>query len=376
MANNLGVGIIGCGNISSAYMALGPLFKGIEVKACADINAEAAKARAEEFNIDAHSVDELLARNDIDIVVNLTIPAAHFEIGMQVLNAGKHLYSEKPFVLSKEEGAQLLSKASAAGLRVGSAPDTFLGGSHQLVRHLIDEGHVGKILSGTAIVQNHGLEGWHPNPDFFYLPGAGPVLDIGPYYISNLVQLIGPVKEVQAMTSKGQESRTIANGPRDGEKVPVKTPTTIHALLRFESGAQVTLLTSWDVWSHNHENMQLYGEHGSLYIPDPNFFGGEVRVTKAAEEVALPVWDHPFGKPNFSDNDIEKANYRGAGLSDMAQAIHEGRPHRCSAEFALHVVDVMTSILTAGETGGLVSIDSTCERPEPLDAAAAASLMV
>lgn len=375
MSNELGVGIIGCGNISSAYMALGPLFKGIEVRACADINADAAKARAEEFGIDALSVDDMLARKDIDIIVNLTIPSAHFDIGIQVLDAGKHLYSEKPFVLSKAEGEQLLAKASEKGLRVGSAPDTFLGGSHQLARHIIDQGEVGKILSGTAVVQNHGLEDWHPNPDFFYQPGAGPVLDIGPYYISNLVQLIGPVKEVLAMTSTGQSSRTIGNGAREGEAIAVTTPTTIHSLLRFESGAHITLVTSWDVWSHTHENMQLYGEHGSLFIPDPNFFGGKLRLTKNADQVALPVWEHPFSKENYGD-DNEHANYRGAGLADMAQAINEGRPHRCSAEFAHHVVDVMTSILKAGESDGLVSINTTCERPEPLDAVAAAALMV
>ena len=374
MIDTLGVGIIGCGNISSAYMSLGPLFKGIEVRACADINLEAAKERAEEFGIEALTVEELLDRDDIDIVVNLTIPAAHFEICSKILEAGKHVYSEKPFVLSKSEGDALLEKAKASDLRIGSAPDTFLGGSHQLVRHLIDSGSVGKILSGTAVVQSHGAESWHPNPDFFYLPGAGPVLDIGPYYIANLVQLIGPVKEVMAMTSSGSDTRTIGNGPREGETVPVETPTTIHAILRFESGAQITLLTSWDVWSQSHSNMELYGEDGSLFIPDPNFFGGDVRFTKQAEEQTLPSWEHPFSINNFEDN--EKANYRGAGLSDMAIAIQEDRPHRCSAEFAHHVVDVMTSILEAGEKGEVVKIATSCERPEPLGGAAAKALMV
>lgn len=374
MTNTLGVGIIGCGNISSAYMALGPLFKGIEVRACADIDLSAAQARAEEFGIDAHSVDDLLARDDIDIVVNLTIPAAHFEISSKILDAGKHVYSEKPFVLSKEEGEALVKKANAANLRVGSAPDTFLGGSHQLARQLIDQGKCGKILSGTAMVQGHGMESWHPNPDFFFLPGAGPVLDIGPYYISNLVQLIGPVKEVFAMTSRASDTRTIGNGPREGEKIPVETPTTIHAILRFESGAQITLLTSWDVWSHSHGNMELYGEDGTLYLPDPNFFGGEVSLTSKGDAVALPKSDHPFSVENFGD-DNEHANYRGAGLSDMAIAIQENRAHRCSAEFAHHVVDVMTSILASGESGHVVSIDTSCNRPEPLDAEAARALM-
>ncbi len=373
MINTLGVGIIGCGNISTAYMQLGPLFKGIEVRACADIDLAAAKVRADEFGIDAVAVDELLVREDIDIVVNLTIPAAHYEIASKILDAGKHVYSEKPFVLSKAQGEDLLQHAAARGLRIGSAPDTFLGGSHQLVRHLIDEGACGKILSGTAVVQGHGMEDWHPNPDFFFLPGAGPVLDIGPYYISNLVQLIGPVESVMALSDSPTTTRTIGNGPREGEVIPVKTPTTIHALLRFVSGAQITLITSWDVWSHSHGHMELYGEMGSVFLPDPNFFGGDVRLTAKGENAALPNWNHPFSVNNQDDN--ERANYRGAGLSDMAMAIQAGRPHRCSAEFAHHVVDVMTSILAAGESGQAVRVSTRCDRPEPLDADAATALM-
>jgi len=375
MSRSLGVGIIGCGNISEAYMKLGPLFRGFDVRACADINLAAAEARAEQFSISAHSVDDLLARNDIDIIVNLTIPAAHFEVCSQALDAGKHVYSEKPFVLSVAEGESILAKAAANGLRVGSTPDTFLGGSHQLARHLIDAGRLGKVLSGTAAVQGHGMESWHPNPDFFYLPGAGPILDIGPYYIANLVQLIGPVKEVMAMVDTPSTERTIANGDREGEVIPVKTPTTIHALLRFHSGAQITLLTSWDVWSHSLGNMELYGEKGSLYLADPNFFGGDMRLTDGPDTIELPDWDHPFSVLNFGDEN-EYANYRGAGLADMAQAIMEGKPHRCAAEFAHHAVDVMTSILQAGETGKRITLGTTCERPEPLDAAAARALMV
>ena len=371
MVEKLGVGVIGCGNISSAYFRLAPLFKGIEMRACADLNMDAAHAQAEAFGLEAASVDGLLARDDIDIVVNLTIPAAHREVSEKILDAGKHVYSEKPFVLSAAEGEAILAKANAAGLRVGSAPDTFMGGAHQLVRHLIDQGAIGAVTSGTAIVQGHGMESWHPNPDFFFLPGAGPVLDIGPYYISNLVQLIGPVASVQAVTSTPADTRTIGNGAREGEEIPVKTPTTIHATLQFQSGAVITLLASWDVWSHTHSNMELYGETGTLYVPDPNFFGGDVRVTSQDEDAELPHWDHPFSVPNEDD----RANYRAAGLSDMAIALQEGRPHRCNAEFAHHVVDVMTSILQAGEAGHRVTVQSTCTRPEPLDGAAARALL-
>ncbi|MBO0344231.1 Gfo/Idh/MocA family oxidoreductase [Roseibium sp. CAU 1637] len=372
MTKTLGIGILGCGNISAAYMRLSPLFRGIEVRACADINEAAAKARAEEFSLRAETVEGLLAADDIDIVVNLTVPNAHFEVSKKVLEAGKHVYSEKPFVLSVEEGQELARIAKAKGLRVGSAPDTFLGGSHQLARHLIDSDAVGKITSGTCFVQSPGMEMWHPNPDFFFQPGGGPILDLGPYYVSNLVQLLGPVKRVVAMCSKGSPERTITSQPRFGEKIPVGTPTTIHAVLQFHSGAQITYCASWDVWQHGHSNMELYGRNGTLHVPDPNFFGGEVRMTELGSFVNINgSWDHPFSKAN----DRTHANYRTAGLADMAQGILENRPHRCSLEFSLHVVDVMTAILASGEQGAFIDIKTTCDRPEALDPQAAQGLL-
>ncbi|MCT8161790.1 Gfo/Idh/MocA family protein [Pseudoruegeria sp. SHC-113] len=372
MADTLGVGILGCGNISAAYLRLAPMFKGIKIRAVADINPAAAEARAAEFGVRAESVDGLMAATDVDIIVNLTIPNAHFETSMAALRAGKHVYSEKPFVLSLDEGQQIKALSEEKGLRVGSAPDTFLGGVHQHARHLIDTGAVGKITSGTAHVMSFGLEHWHPNPDFFFQPGAGPVLDIGPYYITNLIQLIGPIARVSAMTATPRTKRLITSEPRNGEYVEVTTPTTIHALLEFASGAVVTLGTSWDVFSHRHGNMELYGEKGSLYVPDPNFFGGPLEITEKTTLVALPEgWDHPFEKVN----DGERANYRTAGLADMAVAIQEGRKHRCDQDLALHAVDVMTSILKAGETGQVLEITTTCERPEALGPDAARALM-
>ena len=214
MSKTLGIGVIGCGNISAAYMRLAPMFAGIEMRACADMNMDAAKARAEEFGLRAETVDGLLGSDDIDIVVNLTVPNAHHEVSTRILKSGKHAYSEKPFVLSVEEGQSLKSLADAKGLRVGSAPDTFMGGAHQLARSLVDTGAVGKITSGTCFVQSPGMEMWHPNPDFFFKPGGGPILDLGPYYVSNLVQLLGPVRRVVAMTSKGFDERTITSEPR------------------------------------------------------------------------------------------------------------------------------------------------------------------
>jgi predicted dehydrogenase len=376
MARKLGVGIIGCGNISTTYFNFAPLFKGIEVRACADINPAAAKAKAKEYGVRALSVDGLLAADDVDIVVNLTIPAVHYDISRQALDAGKHVYSEKPFVLSVKEGLDLKKRAARKKLRIGSAPDTFLGGSHQLVRDLIDQGKLGVITGGTCHVMGRGMEHWHPNPDFFFLPGAGPVLDLGPYYITNLIQLLGPVASVAALSSTPRTERVIANGPRNGEKIPVKTPTTIHALLKFDSGAVVTLGTSWDVWQNGHAPMELYGEAGTVYVPDPNFFGGTVRYTQGAKEMKkLPAWNHPFGVPNQKHSVGMMANYRTAGLSDMALAIQSGRPHRCSMELALHAVDVMTAILKSGETGKFVAMQTTCERPAALGPKEARALL-
>ena len=328
---------------------------------------EAAKARAEEFQVRAETVDDLLEADDIDIIVNLTIPAVHYDVSKNILDAGKHVYSEKPFVLTVEEGLDLKSRAGKKGLRIGSAPDTFLGASHQLARDLIDKGKVGKITSGTAYVMSHGMEHWHPNPDFFFQPGAGPVLDIGPYYITNLIQLIGPVRRVAAISSTPRTERIITSKPRFGEKLKVTTPTTIHALLEFGNGAVITLDTSWDVWSHGHTPMELYGEEGTIHVPDPNFFGGEVAFTKHDAPVKkAPKWEHPFGVPNQKHAAGTLANYRTAGLADMAIAISADRPHRCSMELALHTVEVMTGILKAGETKSFVEMTTTCERPAAL----------
>jgi predicted dehydrogenase len=377
MARKLGVGIIGCGNISTTYFSLSPLFKGIEVKACADINPAAAKAKAKEYGVRAESVDALLEDKDVDIVVNLTIPAVHYEISRRALDAGKHVYSEKPFVLTVTDGLDLKARADPRGLRIGSAPDTFFGGAHQLARNLIDTGKLGKITGGTCFVMSRGMEHWHPNPDFFFQPGAGPILDIGPYYVTNLIQLIGPVKRVVALGATPRTHRTITNGPRHGERVPVGTPTTIHAVLEFASGALVTLAGSWDVWSHGHAPIELYGEEGTLFLPDPNFFGGDVRLTQAATPVDPPTpWEHALGVANQKRPTGAVANYRTAGLADMALSILEGRPQRCSLDLALHAIDVLTGILTASDTGCAVAMQTTCERPTALGPDEARALLV
>jgi predicted dehydrogenase len=372
----LGIGIIGCGNISTAYLKLAPLFKGLEVRAVADINMEAATARAAEFNVKAQSVDDLLANPALDIVINLTIPDAHYPITKRILEAGKHAYSEKPLVLTLEQGTTLRDLAKAKGLSVGCAPDTFLGGAHQQARAILDEGTIGEITTGNAAIQAHGPESWHPSPEFFYQPGAGPIMDMGPYYIATLINLLGPVKRVGALTSSAEPERTIGSGPRQGQKIKVNTPSNIQALLEFHSGATISFSASWDVWHHKRNHFELYGTKGTLYVPDPNFFGGTVEVALAGGEAQVQTpWDHPFGVINQNHNGRDLANYRTSGLADMAQAHMEGRDHRCSLERTLHGVDVMTSILKSGETGQFVTLTTTCTRPAALGIAEARALL-
>lgn len=378
MTRDLGVGIIGCGNISDTYLRLAPLFRGIEIRACADRVMAAAEARGREFGVPAMTVDQLLASDDIAVVVNLTIPDAHYEVTRQALEAGKHVYSEKPFVLSVENGLRLKAIADERRLLVGSAPDTFLGGASQLARKLIDEGALGTVTSGTAHVMSHGMEGWHPNPDFFFRPGAGPVLDVGPYYVANLINLIGPVKRLAALANSASPTRTIGGaGPRRGETIPVLTPTTLHAVLEFANGAVVTLGASWDVWAHRHGHMELYGTEGTLFLPDPNWFGGTVELA-GPDGRARPIDSagHPFSVPNHGQPEPSLANYRTAGLADMALALIEGREARCALERALHGIEVMTAILKSAETGAFVDLQTTCTRPAPLDAEAARALLV
>ncbi|CAN7334196.1 Gfo/Idh/MocA family protein [Neorhizobium sp. LjRoot104] len=368
MPKELGVGIMGCGNISTTYFKLSPLFKGLKVLACADINEQAAEMRAEEYGVKAQSIDELLANDELDVIVNLTIPAAHFAVSKAILEAGKHVYSEKPLVITLEEGKALQALAREKGLSVGCAPDTFLGGAHQLARKYIDEGGVGRITSGTCHVMSPGMEMWHPNPGFFFLEGGGPILDLGPYYIANLINLIGPVKRVGALTSMASPTRDVTSeGPFKGQSIPVETPTNIHALLEFVSGATITLSASWDVWSHRHANMELYGTEGSIFVPDPNFFGGTVEASGRNKDIRpLEPWNHPFGIDNQEHPQGPRANYRTAGLADMAMALIEGRDARCSLERTLHGIDVMASILKSGEEGRFIELSTTCTQPAAL----------
>jgi predicted dehydrogenase len=378
MMKKLGLGIIGCGNISTSYLRLAPLFKGLEVRGVADMNMEVARARAAEFNTTAQSVDDLLANGDIDIIINLTIPEAHYPITKRILEAGKHAYSEKPLVLTLEQGETLRALAKAKNLSVGCAPDTFLGGSHQQARALIDEGRLGRITTGSAAIQGHGPEIWHPSPEFFYQPGAGPIMDMGPYYFASLINLLGPVARVGALTSSADTTRTIGSGERKGQQIAVNTPSNIQAILEFHSGATISFSASWDVWSHKRNHFELYGTEGTLFVPDPNFFGGKLEIggkDGVISEVA--PWEHPFGVSNQDNNKGQPiANYRTAGLADMAVALIEGRDHRCSLDRTLHGVDIMTACLKSGKTGQFITLTTTCTRPEALSPAQARALLV
>jgi predicted dehydrogenase len=344
---------------------------------------DAARARAAEFGVRAETVKDLLKAKDIDIIVNLTVPAMHYKVSKQILDAGKHVYSEKPLTLSYKDALALQKYAAKKKLRVCSAPDTFLGSSHQQARQSIDSGAIGKIVSGTCHFMGPGMEMWHPNPDFFFNPGGGPVLDMGPYYITNLVNLVGPVKRVSALLNTGRKERVINSQPdnkRNGEKLKVKTPTTYHALLEFMNGACITVSLSWDVWAHKHQNMELYGQTGAMFVPDPNFFGGDVMVAGSDQKpVALTPWNHPFGKNNWgmhnSQTDVIWANYRCAGLADMANAIQRKKLPRCDISLVAHVVEVMTAMHESGKAKKVITLKSTCKRPAPLGPDEARGLM-
>ncbi len=375
---DLTIGIIGCGNISDTYAALIPGFRGIRLLACADIDPTRADAKAAKWGIRSQSVESLLSDPAVDIIVNLTIPATHAEVSARALEAGKHVWTEKPLSTRLDDAKALVRLADARGLRLGSAPDTYLGGAHQQARAALDAGTIGRPVAGAVAVLSHGMEHWHPDPDFFFQPGGGPMLDLGPYYIASLVNLLGPVKQVGCMANAPSSHRTIGSGPRQGQKVPVDTPTNIHAVLEFQQGALVTLSASWDVWASKRHPIEIYGTEGSLFLPDPNDFDGTVALSGANREInALPPTDHPFGRANKSHAIYGPyADYRGAGLADMAAAIQAGRPHRASHERAFHALEVMLACLQSAEAAQFFPIASSCTRAEPLPANLALDLLI
>ncbi len=348
----LNVGIIGTGNIAPAYIRGCAPFEVINLVACADILLDRAQAFAAEHGLEAHSVNDMLAREDIDIVINLTIPAAHAEVSLQILNAGKHAYSEKPLALNRADGEKIIKAAAAAGLRMGCAPDTFLGGGGQSARKAIDDGLIGKPVAATAFFLSHGPESWHPNAGFYYLQGGGPLFDMGPYYLTTLVNLMGPVARVAASARMTFPERIATSEALMGQVLPVEVNTHIAGTLEFESGAIATVITSFDIWGHHLPWIEIHGEEGSLSVPDPNRFDGEVRaVTGGAREWSDITLTHTT---NIG---------RGAGVADMAYAIQSGRPHRASGDLAFHVLDIMQALEESAAQGKHIEITSTLPQP-------------
>jgi predicted dehydrogenase len=351
------IGLIGCGNISPAYFKWCRTFEILDLAACADLDVDRAQARAQEFEVaKGCSVDELLADASIDIVVNLTVPDVHARVNRQILEAGKHAHTEKPFAVQQADGKATLDLAREKGLRTGGAPDTFLGGGLQTCRKLIDDGWIGEPVAATAFMAGRGPEGWHPNPDFFYKAGGGPMFDMGPYYLTALVSLLGAVRRVTGSARASFDQRVITNPEqRTGETIDVDIPTHISGVMDFASGAVGTIVTSFDVWSHNLPRIEIYGSEGSLSVPDPNTFGGPVLVRRGGQgdwqEVALT-----------HSTDVG----RGIGVADMAYGLRSGRPHRSSGDLAYHVLELMHAFHEASETGAHVTIESHLERPAAL----------
>ncbi len=354
----LRVGLVGCGAISEIYMENAKRFSSyFRIVACADIDAARAGALGAKHGCrGCGTVDELLHDPEIDIVLNLTVPVAHAEVTLAALQAGKHVYSEKPLALTAEDAQRILDLAAESGLRVGCAPDTFLGGSHQAARAAIDEGVIGEVIGGCGFMLTAGVEMWHPNPEFFYKHGGGPLFDMGPYYLTALVNMLGPVRRVCASAQTHIHTRTITSQPRAGQEILVEVPTHVAAVLDFAGGATVTLTTSFEVQTSSLPNLELFGTKGSMQVPDPNFFGGHVRTRRAGQR----WWRKLRHRRAYTGND------RVIGLADMADAIRAGRPHRASGELARHVVEVMEAIHTSSAEKWHVEIGSGPERPAAL----------
>ena len=348
------VGLIGCGNISGIYLKNARRFDVIDIVACADAVVERAEQRAAEFApLRACAVDALLADPEIEVVLNLTTPQAHADIALAALQVGKSVYNEKPLAICLEDGRRIVETARSSGLRVGCAPDTFLGGAWQTARRLVDDGAIGEPVAATASMLCHGHEHWHPDPDFLYQSGGGPLFDMGPYYLTALINLLGPVRRVHGSARVTFRQRTITSEPKRGQTIEVRTPTHVVSVLEFESGAVGTLVTSFDVWHAEVPLIEIYGSTGSLSLPDPNGFGGTVRRRGAADE----MWREMSPAFPYVEND------RGLGIADMAVGLRRGQPHRASGALAFHVLEIMDGILVAARERRIVELTSTCARP-------------
>ena len=350
------IGLIGCGIISSRYIENIVKIPEIELVACADVVSSAAEARGETYGLRVLSPDELLAASDIDIVLSLTPPPAHYAVCKAALDAGKSVYTEKPLAATFAEGKELVALAAANGLRLGSAPDTFLGAGYQSARAYLDEGIIGEPVAANAFLVWRGHEYWHANPEFYYKPGGGPMLDMGVYYLTALVHLLGPVRRVTGSARATWSERTIHSEPFKGQIIQVEVPTYVAAILDFACGAIGTLITTFDAQASGLPEIELYGATGTLNLPDPNTFSGPVQLRRTPNDSwqDLPL---RFGHAGRS---------RGIGMADMAVSTIEDAPHRASAEMALHVLEIMEAVHVAAETGRHVELTTRCDRPQPL----------
>lgn len=356
------VGIIGAGVISDRYLSNAKRFPGLKMVAIADIDPARSRARAAQHDVAALSVEDLLADPAIEVVVNLTVPSVHAEVNRAAILAGKHVYSEKPLATDRTAGAELLTLADQRGLLVGCAPDTFLGAGLQTARSVLDAGVIGTPIAATAFMVGFGPERWHPDPAFFYAPGAGPLFDVGPYYLTMLVHLFGPIAAVNAHAVIGRATRPIFSEPRRGQLIEVTTPTHVSAQIEFVDGPAATLITSFDVPASELPRGEVYGSEGTLSLPDPNTFGGPVRVKRLDEaDWTSTALDRPFAEES-----------RGLGLADMVASIRAGGGrtdgNRASGRLALHVLDAMQAILESAESRSWRTLTTTCARPSPLPA--------
>ena len=366
------VGLIGCGHIAETYFRGHQYFNNFKIVACADINQKAADRCAKLYNIKSTSVRSLLKDKEIEVILNLTIPQAHYSVSKKVLNAGKHVYSEKPLATQFQKGKELVNLAKRKKLYIGNAPDTFLGGGGQKARELIDSDLIGEIKLGNAIFAFPGVESFHPTPESWYRKQGGPVIDMGPYFFSTLVNLLGPAKQVQGRTLTAFKRRIYGAGPKKGKTFKVEVPTTYLATVQFKNGAIIQITISFDVINHQRNHMELYGTKGSIIVPDPNMFGGSVyiSVTEGGRWGEHKTDKMQLGKINItslsgrSNESPTNANYRSVGMSEMLYAIEKGKKHRCNGELSLHVLDIIESTMKAAITGKPQKIKTTCDKPK------------
>ncbi|MDO4337074.1 MAG: Gfo/Idh/MocA family oxidoreductase [Eubacteriales bacterium] len=366
------VGVIGCGNIAQVYLEdfEKSYRRQITVAACADIVPEKARETAEKYGVPkACTPEELVRLPEVDIVLNLTVPAVHNSINRMALEAGKHVYCEKPLALSLEDAKVTLDLAKKKGLRVACAPDTILGPAIQTSRKLLDDGWIGTPFAASTNITGWGPETWHPNPGFFYQYGGGPLLDMGPYAVAALVNLFGPMKRMQCIATKALDERMIYSDPRKGERIPVEVPTHYSGSAQMANGVVVGMTMSFDTWKSSLPPLEIYGTEGTLQVPHPADFAGKIRLYRAngiIDELegrgAVEEKDRWYEIPAILGGSV--GNRRGIGVADLAAAIRQGRPHRTGEDFILHCTEILLSFDQAVKDGGAYEFTTVCKRPE------------